>query len=418
VAISEPSYWFDNPPFFEERVCSAVLLRPRPPLRPLVPLVAPPERLPEVALVEPPPLRAAEDPRELLVAEDPPVRPPPLEVSPPFFATAVFVRSLADASPLLEVPFDALLAEDFDVVLRDEDLEAPAPEDFDAPPLVDLDAALEPPRVDLDAVFDAPRADDLDAVFEPPRAEDLDAVFEAPRAEDLDAPPREDLDAALEPPRTDLDAPPLADLDALFERPREAVLLAARPEDLLAALLLPFDAPLDFEALFDFDAPFDEPPRPEDEPPRPEDDPPLDELPRPDDFDAPFLEAAFDEELRPELLLADFLEAAFLVDFAMLMVFRVSVYIDFVLKLQQCKLFAKIILRYLRLLKKLNVQTSSRFNKHCSQYCLNSSLFSYICASIFCEMKNSEREANPRPTQLSYSTSAFEELLIKHSWQT
>jgi hypothetical protein len=388
VDISVPSYWVDKP-VFDDLVCSAELPRPRPVLRP----PERPVRLPALLFAEAlPVLRVAEEPRELLVAEE------------PLLADTGVVRD-ADAVPFL-VP-DAV---DFEAAGFDEDLVA-ALLDLDALPLAVLDAAPRdadldaPPRDDLDA---APRDADLDA---PPR-EDFDA---APRDADLDAPPLVDLDATLldleAPPRVDFDAPPLEDLPADLDAPPLEDFVAAfdppRAELLLAAaLLLPFDVPFE-----DLDAPFEEPPRPEEEPPRPEDDPPL------DDFDAPFLEADF-EELRPELLLADFLEAAFLVDFAMLMVFRVSVYVDFVLKLQQCKLFAKIILRYLRLLKKLNVQTNARFNKHCSQYCLNSSLFSYICASIFCEMKNSERPGNPPPTQLSYSTSAFEELLIKHSWQT
>ena len=46
--------------------------------------------------------------------------------------------------------------------------------------------------------------------------------------------------------------------------------------------------------------------------------PPLDdELRRDDFFDAPFLDAPFEEDLPPELFLADFFFAAFLVDFAM-----------------------------------------------------------------------------------------------------
>jgi hypothetical protein len=422
VDISVPSYWVDKP-VFDDLVCSAELPRPRPVLRP----PERPVRLPALLFAEAlPVLRVAEEPRELLVAEEPLLADtgvvrdadavPLLVPDAVDFEAAGFDEDLVaalldlDALPLAvldaaprDADLDAPPRDDLDAAPRDADLDAPPREDFDAAPRdADLDA---PPREDFDA---APRDADLDA---PPR-EDFDA---APRDADLDAPPLVDLDATLldleAPPRVDFDAPPLEDLPADLDAPPLEDFVAAfdppRAELLLAAaLLLPFDVPFE-----DLDAPFEEPPRPEEEPPRPEDDPPL------DDFDAPFLEADF-EELRPELLLADFLEAAFLVDFAMLMVFRVSVYVDFVLKLQQCKLFAKIILRYLRLLKKLNVQTSSRFNKHCSQYCLNSSLFSYICASIFCEMKNSEREANPRPTQLSYSTSAFEELLIKHSWQT
>ena len=46
--------------------------------------------------------------------------------------------------------------------------------------------------------------------------------------------------------------------------------------------------------------------------------PPLDDELRLDDFfDAPFLDAPFDEDLPPALFLADFFFAAFLVDFAM-----------------------------------------------------------------------------------------------------
>jgi hypothetical protein len=284
-----------------------VLFLPRPPVRPLVPLLPRPARLPELLLVEPPPLlRLPDAARELRVAEEP-VRPPPRLASPPFLATAVFIRVLADARPLLEVPFDALREDDLDAVF-----EPPREDDFDAPPLADLEAALR--EDDLDA---APREDDLDAPpladLDAPPLDDFDA---AAREDDLDAAPLDvDLDAAFERPRdADFDAPPLDDFDADLEPPREdfdALLLeAVRPEDLLADLLLPFDAP--FED-------FEEPPRPEDDPP------PVRELPPREDFDAAFFAAPFDEELRPELLLADFLEAAFLVDFAMLMVFRVSV---------------------------------------------------------------------------------------------
>jgi hypothetical protein len=231
--------------------------------RDFAPLLLRPVRLAELLFVAALPLRVADERDALLLVADEPLR---VAAAAFLGAAAFFVREAAALDAPLRAGFEA-----------------------------DFVADLEPPRADLDAVL----RDDFAADLEPPR-EDFDAVLRDDFAAALE-PPREDLDADFLPPRADFDAPPREDFDADLEALREDLPAPAR-EDL--------EADLDFDLLLDA-------PRPEDEPPEPE-------LPPREDFDA-FLEAPFLEELRPELLLADFLEAAFLVDFAMLMVFRVRV---------------------------------------------------------------------------------------------
>lgn len=339
----EPSYW-PIPSLFSVRVDSASLPRPNPdvPLRAAEELLPPVFcRLPPVAwrVLAPPLAETLVVPPELLLpvvdvlllallppfvdAEDPLLRPPPLEAWPPFLATACFVRSDADARPRLDVlllpeadllpPRELLLPVEDELRLEELPFFAPP---LDAPPLLfddvlreDAEEPLEPPLFVEDPLLLAddpllllpPLPEDLVA---PPREEEL--VFEAVLREEellLPAPPR-----APE----DLEAPLLFDL--------EAPLLAPRLEDLEAPLDADFEAPLDE----DFDAPlldpFEAPPRPPDEEPDFEDEPRLDELLEAaldDDFEDPLLEdLEAPLELPPELLLPPFFAAAFFVAFA------------------------------------------------------------------------------------------------------
>lgn len=273
-----------------------------------------------VALLPPP--RLLDDDLEAPLDADE-VRPPPLEASPPFLATAVFVRSLADASPRLEpdvflpAPLPELLAvEAPDLLLlppRFWELpfeEAPLLADFeekppDLPPEADLEL---PERPEEEARFDA-----VALPFE--EEPDFEEPFEAPFAADF-VPPRlpDPLEADEEPPL----------------EPPEDLLLSFEAEDppleFADDLLLPLEA--DFEAPFvaDFELPlealFVAPPRPELpdllEAPLEAD---FEPLLLPDDFEAPFdalLVLLFVAVRLLPPLLAAFFEAAFFVAFAMI----------------------------------------------------------------------------------------------------
>lgn len=267
----------------------------------------------------------------------------PVETSEPSYCFPVFIRFVllpplllrpADEPPLLEADELLLpLADDDAPLLEEDELLPPVldPPRFaeDAPPLP-LEA-LRPPPEDLDAPFD-----ELPLRFDDPLL--LAPLFVAlPRLEDdpllleddplLEAELFEDELLEEDPPLDEvLDAPLLAPprLPELLLEPRDGPLLRDAPFDelprlddfeeaLLAPLLEDLAAPfLGAAFLADdfFAATFDELPLPEDEPPLEV------EPPRPDDFDAPFFAAPFDEDRPPDDLLPPFFAAALLVDFA------------------------------------------------------------------------------------------------------
>jgi hypothetical protein len=350
-----PSYCV-KPSVFSVRVDSASFPRPSldVPLRPLVEELFPPalSRRPPVACRVPAPPRERElvvPPEVPLPVDEPPrvallppprlldddlvapldaveVRPPPLDASPPFFATAVFVRSLADAKPRLELA-EFLLAPPPELLPFEAPDRLLLPPRFwelpfeDAPLLADFEEELpdRPPDVDLELperpeLFpeDEPRFDAADPPLE--EEPDFEAPLEAPFEADLVAPR-----LLLEPLEADPPLEPVDDLLLPFDAEDPPLEF---PED----LLLPFEAPLVADLELPLEALFVAPPRPE----LPwEELPDLLELPLDADFEPlllPDFEAPFDAlllllfaalRLLPPLLAA-FFGAAFFVAFAMI----------------------------------------------------------------------------------------------------